>query len=73
MANYTQKIDKAIYDGKLDINDFEQPQERVGLILALLDQWGVKGRDFDDLKAELIDCLDCLDENGDEIDPWSEA
>jgi len=38
-TQYTQLVDEAIYDGRLNTDAFHGP-ERIELINALLDQWG---------------------------------
>ena len=45
MEYESETIDRAIYGGNLNIDDFQTTEHRIQLIFALLDQWGVKQED----------------------------
>lgn len=57
MEYESEAIDRAIYGGQLNVDDFQTTEHRIQLILALLDQWGVASVNQKEVEILLYEVL----------------
>ena len=57
-AYESEAVDRAIYGGNLNVGDFQTAEQRTGLIVALLDQWGLSLDDQNKLETAILQVLE---------------